>query len=147
MDTDFEPSSSSLVAAILRKLEHEDTLMVNRLSWMVASQSFLFTAYAIVSNGASAAQNTALAASHNPLQGLLPALGLATCGLIYVGVLTGVRVSWGLRRRLWQLWGGTDGGWELIVGTDAAHVLGAVAPMCLPPVFLGAWALLLWWVR
>ena len=30
--------------AIIRQLEHEDSLTINRLSWLVAAQSFLFTA-------------------------------------------------------------------------------------------------------
>ena len=33
------------------RIEHEDNLILQRLSWLMASQSFLFTAYAIVTNG------------------------------------------------------------------------------------------------
>ena len=36
---------------IRERIEHEDNLIVQRLTWLVGSQSFLFTAYAIVSNG------------------------------------------------------------------------------------------------
>src|SRR5204863_2997643 len=32
---------------VRRRIEHEDSLTVNRLSWLVGSQSFLFTAYAL----------------------------------------------------------------------------------------------------
>ena len=35
------------------RIEHEDNLIMQRLSWLMASQSFLFTAYAIVTNGLS----------------------------------------------------------------------------------------------
>ena len=144
MSTDPQQPSPPFASAILHKLEHEDTLMVNRLSWLVASQSFLFTAYAIVLNGASTVQNPTLAARQNLLQGLLPTLALATCGLIYVGVLAGVRVSWILRCKLWEHRGEAGSVWEVIVGTDIAHVLGALAPVCLPPVFLATWIVLLW---
>ena len=34
------------------RIEHEDTLILQRLSWLMASQSFLFTAYAIVTSAA-----------------------------------------------------------------------------------------------
>src|SRR5947199_10543454 len=40
------------------RIEHEDNLIMQRLSWLMASQSFLFTAYAIVTNGLSAAPAT-----------------------------------------------------------------------------------------
>jgi hypothetical protein len=39
---------------IRARIEHEDALTVNRLSWLVASQSFLFTAYALTLNGLAA---------------------------------------------------------------------------------------------
>ena len=35
---------------IRERIEHEDNLIVQRLTWLVGSQSFLFTAYAIASN-------------------------------------------------------------------------------------------------
>ncbi len=119
--------------------------MVNRLSWLVASQSFLFTAYAIVLNGTSSAQNTAPAARQNLLANLLPVLGLATCGLIYLSVLAGVQVTTSLRRRLRGRLEGETGVEELILGNAAAHAFGLAAPLLLPPLFLGAWATLLWW--
>ena len=40
---------------IRERIEHEDNLVVQRLLWLVASQSFLFTACAIVLNGLTAA--------------------------------------------------------------------------------------------
>ena len=119
--------------------------MVNRLSWLVASQSFLFTAYAIVLNGTSPAQNAALAARQHLLGNLLPALGLATCGLIYLGVLAGVRVTASLRRRFRRRAPEEAGAEELILGSATAHALGLAAPLLLPPLFLAAWATLLWW--
>jgi hypothetical protein len=35
------------------RIEHEDNLIMQRFSWLMASQSILFTAYAIVPNGLS----------------------------------------------------------------------------------------------
>lgn len=121
--------------------------MVNRLSWLVASQSFLFTAYAIVLNGTLPAQNTALASRQSLLMNLLPALGLATCGLIYLGVLAGTRVTLFLRRRLRQRLAGTAGIEELMLGTATAHTFGLAAPLLLPSLFLAAWTTLLLWGR
>ena len=147
MSTEPEETRQLHTATIHRQLEHEDGLMVNRLSWLVASQSFLFTAYAIVLNGTSPAQNTALASRQNLLTILLPALGMATGGLIYLGVLAGVRVALSLRRRLRHCLAGTKGIEERLPGTAATHALGLAAPLLLPPLFLVAWATLLWWGR
>lgn len=118
--------------------------MVNRVSWLVASQSFLFTAYAIVLNGASQAAHTALAARQDLLRNLLPTLGLATCGLIYLGVLAGVQVVAVLRRRLRQHRGEANTLRETSLGTPTTYALGLAAPLLLPLLFLAAWATLLW---
>jgi hypothetical protein len=61
MKTDLEEASHVYGDTIRRHLKHEDSLMVNRLSWLVAWQSFLFTAYAIVLNGTSATRTAILA--------------------------------------------------------------------------------------
>ncbi len=118
--------------------------MVNRLSWLVASQSFLFTAYAIVLNGTPQALGTASATRQELLRNLLPALGLATCGLIYLGVLAGVRVVAVLRRRLRQCRHEEATLRETSLGTPITHALGLAAPLLLPLLFLAAWATLLW---
>lgn len=112
--------------------------MVNRLSWLVASQSFLFTAYAIVLNAAS--PGAALAARQAQVLRLVPELGLATCGLIYLGLLAGLRVTMMLRRALRQRPGGLAG---LLPGTGLTHALGLAAPLLLPPLFCAAWSALL----
>ena len=147
MSTDPAEACHPLADTIHRQLEHEDGLMVNRLSWLVASQSFLFTAYAIVLNGAPPAQNTALAARQDLLRNFLPTLGLATCGLIYLGVLAGTHVTMVLRRKLRQHSGGAAGIGETILGTPVSHALGLAAPLLLPPLFFTAWAALLLWGR
>ena len=41
-------SPADFYRLIRSQIEHEDNLNSQRLSWFVASQSFLFTAYAIV---------------------------------------------------------------------------------------------------
>jgi len=41
--------------------QHEDNLTVQRLSWLMAAQSFLFTGYAIIANASPQARNPLLA--------------------------------------------------------------------------------------
>ncbi len=147
MATQSEEGPSPYAATVRRQLEHEDGLMVNRLSWLVASQSFLFTAYAIVLNAAPQTQNPAAAGRQDLLRILLPALGLATCGLIYLGVLAGVRVTNVLRRQFRERRARETNLEEMIVDTAATHALGLAAPLLLPPLFSAAWATLLLWSR
>ena len=152
MSTDTDAVSHAYEEAVFRQLAQEEGLINNRLSWLVASQSFLFTAYAIVLNGASSPPALGgavlLAARQAQLLRIIPALGLATCGLIYLGVLAGVRVMVLLRRGLRPRHGGLATGRmtgpPLLPGTRTTHALGLAAPLLLPPLFLAAWAMLLW---
>lgn len=144
MSTDADASSHAYNDAILRQLVHEDGLLVNRLSWLVASQSFLFTAYAIMLNGSPPARNAVFEARQDELLRIIPALGIATCGLIYLGVLAGVRVTVTLRRELRNKRRiGSPVLRPPIQGTATTHALGLAAPLLLPPLFFAAWTLLL----
>ncbi len=100
MSTDLDGDSHIYRDTILRRLEHEDGLMVNRLSWLVASQSFLFTAYAIVLNGTLTTRTSVMAGRQARLMHIVPELGLATCGLIYLGLVAGIYVTVALRGEL-----------------------------------------------
>ena len=128
---------------IRRQLEHEDSLTINRLSWLVASQSFLFTAYAIVLNGLPLARDPFVASRQGELLRIVPELGLATSGLIYLGVLAGVRVTLRLRHALEQRQPRTDTARPPLPGSAATHAFGLAAPLLLPPIFFAAWAVLL----
>src|SRR5438067_3480007 len=76
---------------ILRdQLQHEDNLTTQRLSWLMASQAFLFTAYAIVMNGPERAMSPFAAAQQQWLITAIPALALASAVLIYVSIIAGV---------------------------------------------------------
>lgn len=63
------------------RIEHEDNLIVQRLSWLVASQSFLFTAYAITVNGLSSLPPSVaslLVTQERLFFRLIPAIGILT---------------------------------------------------------------------
>jgi hypothetical protein len=143
MNVDPGEATSIYADTILRQLEHEDGLMVNRLSWLVASQSFLFTAYAIVVNGTSATRTGVDAGRQAQLMHIVPELGVATCGLIYLGVIAGIFVTVALRREVKQRSAGTKGLNPPLPGTRTTHALGLVAPLLLPPLFCAAWVALL----
>ncbi len=131
---------------IRARLEHEDGLTVNRLSWLVASQAFLFTAYAITLNGLAAGPTGPLAGRQAMLCRLIPLLGVASTGLIYTGlVASGRAIEW-LRATFHARVAD-----ETRLGLPPVHAparivgLGQLAPRLLPLVFLLVWVALLIW--
>jgi hypothetical protein len=124
-------------AMMRARLVHEDGLIVSRLAWLMASESFLFTAYAIVLNGAGTAQ-------HDRLLKLIPVVAIASSALIFLGIVAAIRaIRWAqrlLRARVPD---------EAVLGlpplnTPAGMVLaGLAAPVVLPLVFVAVWLYLL----
>jgi hypothetical protein len=121
------------------RIEHEDSLIVSRLTWLMASQSFLFTAYAIVINGLPSAQS-----QHARLIRLIAAVGILSSALIFVGIVAAIRgIAWlrdQLRTRIPD---------EAALGLPPLHaprpivLAGMLAPVALPPAFIAVWLYLL----
>ena len=118
------------------RLEHEDTLIIYRLSWLMAAESFFFTAYAIVLNGPP----TRL---HDLFLHVIPLVAIVCSTLILVGIVAAVRaMGWIrdlLRARVPD---------ESTLGLPPLHTPGAVkaglaAPLILPLVFILVWVYVL----
>src|SRR5438067_13046800 len=96
MAEENEPQPAFALTAVERyhilrdQLQHEDNLTTHRLSWLMASQAFLFTAYAIVMNGPERAMSPFAAAQQQWLITAIPALALSSATLIYVSIIAGV---------------------------------------------------------
>jgi len=129
--------------AVRRQIEHEDVLIVNRLSWLIASQSFLFTAYAIILNGPVLTRNEHYAVHGELLVKTIPVLAISACALIYLGICGGVRVMADLRRELARHHAAIGNLRPPIQGTPLTLFLGHCAPLGLPPIFAAAWVILL----
>src|SRR3954468_5912364 len=84
------------------RVEHEDNLIIQRLSWLMASQSFLFTAYAIVTNGMTNPTplgenefvNHLLALAH-----IIPLVALLNSLLIFISIVAALKAIRELRRQ------------------------------------------------
>jgi len=128
------------------RIEHEDNLVVQRLSWLVASQSFLFTAYAIVTNGLASLPPNYPVHFMNQLHRLfqlIPVVGTLTSVLIYVSILAAVTAMRRLRNSYRSRFGKDD---DLPIQTDPSiRLLGYTAPLLLPLVFTIVWLVL--WMR
>ncbi|HUJ72890.1 MAG TPA: hypothetical protein VLZ30_11655 [Verrucomicrobiae bacterium] len=129
---------------VRERIEHEDNLVVQRLSWLVASQSFLFTAYAIVTNGLASQPPTYPVHFMNQLHRLfqlIPVVGTLTSVLIYVSILAAVVAMRRLRNSYRSRFGKDD---DLpIQAGPSIRLLGYTAPLLLPLVFTIVW-LVLW---
>jgi hypothetical protein len=129
--------------AVRRHIEHEDILIVNRLSWLMASQSFLFTAYAIILNGPTQVRTAAFASHGESLLKIIPVIALSACVLIYLGICGGICVMENLRRELARHHAKLENLRPPIQGNSPTIFLGHCAPLGLPPIFATAWAILL----
>jgi len=132
---------------VRERIEHEDSLIVQRLSWLVASQSFLFTAYAIVSNGLmSQPSQPACLRFGEQLQllfQLIPIVATLTCVLIYISILAAVVTMRRLRNGYRSRFGPEEDGLPPIMTVAPTRLFGLVAPLLLPLVFAAVW-LVLW---
>jgi hypothetical protein len=129
--------------AVRRQIEHEDILIVNRLSWLMASQSFLFTAYAIILNGPTQLRTAAFASQGESLLKIIPMMAISACVLIYLGICGGLIVMANLRRELARHHATLGSLRPPIQGDSPTIFLGHCAPLGLPPIFATAWTILL----
>lgn len=133
---------------VRERIEHEDNLIVQRLSWLVASQSFLFTAYAIALNGLTnppqAAMRTFMEQQHLLFR-LIPVVAILTCALIYISILAAVRAIGTLRHSYRSRFGQEEHDLPGIQTNALTRCLGTVAPALLPLVFIVVWLFL--WTR
>jgi len=82
MDTDHEALES-----IRRRLDHEDNLVNQRLSWILTSQAFLLTGYAILLNAPIDLRSPMHVRHHGLLMWLIPLTGIVTVLLIWLAIL------------------------------------------------------------
>ena len=128
------------------RLEHEDNLISQRLSWLVASQSFLFTAYAIVLNELGTPDTPTAAEVMEQRQllfRLIPIVAVLTCGFISMSILAAVRAIVMLRDLYRARVAETNPVLPPIQTSVVTRRMGLLAPLLLPVVFICVWLFLL----
>jgi hypothetical protein len=129
---------------VRQQIEHEDNLVNQRLSWLLSSQSFFFTAYAISLNGPTIIRSKSLESTVGLLILLLPLVSILSAVLIGLTVWAGMWTMQKLRHRygreMIQKFGD-----ELppIQSTGGALFLGHFAPIFLPALFIVIWLMLM----
>jgi hypothetical protein len=125
------------------QIEFEDNLIVQRLNWFMASQSFLFTAYAITLNSPTVGAWPLFHEHQRIIFHLIPVVALAACGLIYCAVIGGIIAQVRLHRELKeQIPAERRAGLPALQGAMLTRVLGMAAPLGMPVVFAVVWAYL-----
>ena len=128
MSPEHRPAPDSHLSAaecynVLRdQLHHEDNLITQRLSWLMGSQAFLFTAYAIVLNGPERPKNALIGSLQDYLLGTLPAVGLLSAALIYVSIIAGVLAMFNIHQLARKLCDGTAAGFPLFEDESSSGI-------------------------
>ncbi len=148
MNTPVEPSDKisplEQYQIFRNRIEHEDNLVMQRLSWLMASQSFLFTAYAIVSNGmvnSPPAGGNIFVRHLVALARIVPVVAMLNSLLIFVSILAALKAIRQLRNQ-YNRHPGKLGAISLQTN-KIARTLGLSAPVLLPLLFLAVWLFLL----
>jgi hypothetical protein len=129
---------------IRSQIEHEDNLINQRLSWFVAAQAFLFSAYAILLNAASQVRLPSFAAQQAVLFSLIPLVAIGVCILIYITVFAAMLAMANLRRLLEShLEQEQRALFPPVQGYRQTLLLGQALPVLMPFLFLVGWIVLL----
>ena len=139
-----EFSSEEFYKVIRGQIEHEDNLIGTRLNWFVASQSFLFSAYAIVVSNLTGQKPPWVNAQQRLLFSIIPVVSIFVCLLILVSCAGAILAM----RRLRGLYAThvehvPDHGLPPVQGYAQNYFMGQASPLLLPPGFIAIWLLLL----
>ena len=137
-------SSEEFYKLIRGQIEHEDNLIGTRLNWFTASQSFLFSAYAIVTSSLTGKNAQWVNEQQRLLFSIIPIIAIFVCILIFVSC-TGAILA---MRRLRHLYADhvehvSDRGLPPVQGFAPNFFLGQSTPLLLPPGFIAVWMILL----
>jgi hypothetical protein len=126
------------------RIEHEDNLIVQRLSWLMGSQAFLFTAYAITTNGLTGLDPKAAGRyleQATLLFRLIPTVAISAAVLIDISILAALRAI----RQIRRLYHAKSASPEIPPLQTAAttRLLGLSAPLLLPLLFISVLLVLL----
>jgi hypothetical protein len=122
------------------QIEHEDNLISQRLSWLLASQAFLFTAYAITLNGPVQLHAQTYERHVGLMIVLLPVIGILTALLIWMAIIAGLFAMTRLRNEFRRsTWNALPEGLPAIQTSGWILLAGHFGPVLIPVLFLSTW--------
>lgn len=132
------PAGCSL-EEIRRRIEHEDNLLNQRVSWIVSSQAFLLTGYAILLNAPMDLRTERHVRDHRLLLSLIPITSICITVLLWIAMLAGISAMRALRAGA-SKYPGFDA--SHIQGSRATRIFGLLPIALIPGVFLVTWLLI-----
>ena len=124
---------------IRARIDHEDDLVAHRTTWVVGSQAFLCSAYAICTAGVRAAEGVQLHKLAR-LQSLLPWAALLSLVSLLISISSALASMWHLRRLVPP---DDELHRAIIWGHPAVRHAGAAASIVIPLLFLSLWIAIL----
>jgi len=126
------------------QIDHEDDLINQRLSLLVASQAFLFSVYAVVLNGSAATRGSLFAFQHRVIFWSIPFIATTLCWFISCSIRAAMNAMSHIRER-WTTY--RDSGLipacaPELQGEEKTRKLGQLAPRLLPYIFIAIWVVL-----
>lgn len=121
------------------RLDRETDLLIHRTAWVVGSQAFLFSGYAVSLSGPGRAATRAIAVKANLLIVVIPWVAVTSLLLLLVTIGAGVAALVRLRKH-------TDHGdprARILDEGRLVRVAALVAPLLVPAAFLATWILLI----
>jgi hypothetical protein len=125
------------------QIEHEDNLVGSRISWFVTSQSFLFSAYAIMASSFPSNASAVFMDSKHTLLLIIPMIAISTSILILLAIFSGIQAMAQLRRAYARYAPKMIDILPPIHGDRSTRITGMAAPVLLPVVFMAVWLFLL----
>ena len=123
-----------------QRIEHEDNLINQRLSWLVGSQSFLITAFAISLNAPKEFYRSQYEGVHEHLIHLLPFVSIASIVVLMVTLAGAMSALSGLRKRADRITTEED---IPVHSSILVRWMGLSAAFVIPLLFLFLWTVLL----
>jgi hypothetical protein len=138
-DDDDDAHELEALRWIRTRIDHEDDLIAHRTTWVVGSQAFLCSAYAICAAGLRAAEGVQI---HKLalLQSLLPWAALLSLLSLFISILSALASMWRLRRLATP---DDELSRVVIWGHPALRLAGAAASIVIPLLFLAIWIAIL----
>jgi hypothetical protein len=121
------------------RLDRETDLIIQRTAWVVGSQAFLFSAYAVSLTGPAHAAAPWIEAKARLLVSLIPWVSVVSLALLLVTITAGV-IAW-VRLRTHEA--RSNPSWRPLEGGPAVRLAGLAAPLLIPVAFLATWIALL----
>ena len=122
------------------EIRHEDNLLNQRISWLVSSQSFLLTGFAIALNGPLQAKSAKYEQLGLLLVSLIPIVGVLISLISQVTILAGVIHMQQIRRLAGAFHPAHLPG---VQGTSLTRWFGLSGPTVTPLIFLAVWLVVL----